>query len=624
MSLGAESSPLILQREEHSKPLKAQALVATAASPSTVEDTVFVEQAALAATLFLVSVVSVGAGFLFLLDRSPSSAWWLLVGLFGYGSTVIRHLWESARLAVLRCLYVQVVIRKDGSPNSHHLIDAVRAALPKDGSGHFEAEATLQYVDDEDASPDDRAVSSYRVELNPWLSAQSQLVTLQVGGRRLQVEVKIERAGDVLVGHPPRPQRVETMTLSCWATGRVEKLALMHRWLQLVYERHTESKPGRIAVYALEEYGGDWMPEWKRLQNIPAPVPRGDGQGPVFVESQWMDDLLTLGDYAKERRTMVAIMLYGAKGSGKTKFVEALAGRLRAPMYHMNLRSSLLTDDRLVQLISRSKIRADFVVLHFDEVQAALSHWSGSEQERQEAGKRAREPVSLEGVEAALDSEVAPRRGIMIFTGSKAVGRIMQRQRAETVGFFRRFHRILEIPPLSQDFGRRIFFAVLGAVLLRPEDPSERAFLESRWEQFESAWFSQCGDSAVDALRKYLDLHICRAHQQRWIVRGGSASCILQQQFRGQFFGQICDAREIRDFIAEYAAGWYRNKSVAKAAEANDEAEIGTAGATGEGRAGGAGDLDQALASGVAGSLEATQQSGAERPETLDEALHRG
>ena len=67
--------------------------------------------------------------------------------------------------------------------------------------------------------------------------------------------------------------------------------------------------------------------------------------------------------------------MYGAKGSGKTKFVEAFAGRLRIPLYHFNLRSALLNDDRLVQLMSRNKIFHDFVILHFDEVQAALSHW---------------------------------------------------------------------------------------------------------------------------------------------------------------------------------------------------------------------------------------------------------
>lgn len=140
----------------------------------------------------------------------------------------------------------------------------------------------------------------------------------------------------------------------------------------------------------------------------------------------------------------------------------------------------------------------------------------------------------------------------MIFTGSSDVHGM--RRHPKTVGFFRRFHRILEIPPLSPEFARECFLRLAKDV---------GADAEACWPEFEAAWFSRNGKSAVDAIKKYLDLHICRAHQRRWITVKPGGRCVLADEFQHEFFSCVCDHREVDTFMQEYAGGSFSDSAVA-------------------------------------------------------------
>merc|ERR1712066_754592 len=120
----------------------------------------------------------------------------------------------------------------------------------------------------------------------------------------------------------------------------------------------------------------------------------------LYTEAEWSQSLLEIAQFELDHggKMRAPLFVSGQKGAGKTIFVEWLAGRLGVPVYYMSLRSSLLDDASLTQLLMPSNLNHNLPVLfHIDEFQALLSDWS------KENTNPSRKQVTIEGLQSMLE-----------------------------------------------------------------------------------------------------------------------------------------------------------------------------------------------------------------------------
>jgi len=104
-------------------------------------------------------------------------------------------------------------------------------------------------------------------------------------------------------------------------------------------------------------------------------------------------------------------LFHGAPGSGKTSFITALAGELKADLYVLNLGDPLLTDGKLSSLLADTKT-GSFILL--EDIDAAFA--------RREKSKDSDNGITFSGLLNALDG-AASKEGSIVFmtTNHKSV-----------------------------------------------------------------------------------------------------------------------------------------------------------------------------------------------------------
>ncbi|KAJ1972219.1 Complex III assembly protein translocase and chaperone [Dimargaris xerosporica] len=309
-------------------------------------------------------------------------------GLIGVGAGLavlrqgVRHGLDFARRQLLVTL--EIPSRDKSYPWVLHWIS--HAKLARKNSQHLAVETTYKQHDSGSVTSQFNLVPGpgkhffkYR---NVWLR-----IDRQRDGRLM----------DLTTGNP-----FETVTLTTLSRDR----AIFQSLLQEAREAALAKQEGKTVMYT--SYGPEWrpfgMPRKKRvLDSVVLDV---------GIREHVVRDLESfIGNEAWYTRRGIpyrrGYLLYGPPGSGKTSFIQALAGHLQYNICILNLSERGLTDDRLNHLLTVTPERS-FLLL--EDVDAAFS-------QRKQADKEGfRSMVTFSGLLNALDGVASAEERIIFMT----------------------------------------------------------------------------------------------------------------------------------------------------------------------------------------------------------------
>lgn len=212
--------------------------------------------------------------------------------------------------------------------------------------------------------------------------------------------IKRERSGkmiDMTNGAP-----FETVTLTTLYRDR----KLFSDLLTEAKNLAVKSKDGKTVVYT--SWGPEWrpfgQPKAKRL--LPSVIlDRGIKEAILKDVKEFMSN----GKWYFERGIPYrrGYLLYGPPGSGKTSFIQALAGELDYNICIMNLSEANLTDDRLNHLMNNIPERS---ILLLEDVDAAFNQRNQSSEKGFQSG------VTFSGLLNALDGVASSEETITFMT----------------------------------------------------------------------------------------------------------------------------------------------------------------------------------------------------------------
>lgn len=175
--------------------------------------------------------------------------------------------------------------------------------------------------------------------------------------------VKRERLGKLLDMTNGTP--FETVTLTTLYRDR----NLFSELLLEAKEMALKAQEGKTVIFT------SWGPEWRpfgqpRMKRMLGSVILDTGIADTIVAD--VKDFLTSGDWYHKRGIPYrrGYLLYGPPGSGKTSFIQALAGELDYNICILNLSENNLTDDRLNHLMNHIPSRS---ILLLEDIDAAFN-----------------------------------------------------------------------------------------------------------------------------------------------------------------------------------------------------------------------------------------------------------
>ncbi|SCU93355.1 LAMI_0E14070g1_1 [Lachancea mirantina] len=212
--------------------------------------------------------------------------------------------------------------------------------------------------------------------------------------------IKRERSGkmiDMTSGTP-----FETVTLTTLYRDR-------HLFGDMLLEAKNlavKAKDGKTVVFT------SWGPEWrpfgqpKAKRSLPSVILDKDIKQNILKDVQ---EFMNNGKWYFERGIPYrrGYLLYGPPGSGKTSFIQALAGELDYNICIMNLSEANLTDDRLNHLMNNIPERS---ILLLEDIDAAFN------QRKQSAEKGFQSGVTFSGLLNALDGVASSEETITFMT----------------------------------------------------------------------------------------------------------------------------------------------------------------------------------------------------------------
>ncbi|KAK6456449.1 BCS1 N terminal-domain-containing protein [Scheffersomyces xylosifermentans] len=212
--------------------------------------------------------------------------------------------------------------------------------------------------------------------------------------------VNRERSGKLLDMTSGTP--FETVTLTTLYSDRHVFNDLLLEAKQLALK----AREGKTVLYT------SWGPEWR---------PFGQPRKKRMIESVILDenvadgivndvkDFLSSGDWYHKRGIPYrrGYLLYGPPGSGKTSFIQALAGELDYNICILNLSENNLTDDRLNHLMNHIPERS---ILLLEDIDAAFNKREQSEEKGYTSG------VTFSGLLNALDGVASAEECITFMT----------------------------------------------------------------------------------------------------------------------------------------------------------------------------------------------------------------
>ena len=155
-----------------------------------------------------------------------------------------------------------------------------------------------------------------------------------------------------------------------------------------------------------------WGPEWRpfgqpRKKRMLGSVILDQGIGESILDD--VKDFLTSGDWYHKRGIPYrrGYLLYGPPGSGKTSFIQAIAGELDYNICILNLSENNLTDDRLNHLMNHIPERS---ILLLEDVDAAFNKREQSDDGGYTSG------VTFSGLLNALDGVASAEECITFMT----------------------------------------------------------------------------------------------------------------------------------------------------------------------------------------------------------------
>ena len=129
-------------------------------------------------------------------------------------------------------------------------------------------------------------------------------------------------------------------------------------------ERYSKQKTGRVQVYELQEECKDYRPSWALIREESCCSSSATGLA-YYTEQPWAERVKREVDFAlwHAGKFRLTLFIAGAKGSGKTVFVELLAGELGAPVYYIDLPSSGMNDSVIREAVARNKLRQNLYII---------------------------------------------------------------------------------------------------------------------------------------------------------------------------------------------------------------------------------------------------------------------
>lgn len=212
--------------------------------------------------------------------------------------------------------------------------------------------------------------------------------------------VNRERSGrliDMTSGTP-----FETVTLTTLYRDRVLFGQLLAEAKQLALK----TREGKTVIFT--SWGPDWRPFGQpRTKRLIGSVILDDGLAEGIVND--VKDFLKSGAWYHKRGIPYrrGYLLYGPPGSGKTSFIQALAGELDYNICILNLSENNLTDDRLNHLMNHIPDRS---ILLLEDIDAAFNKRDQTEEKGYTNG------VTFSGLLNALDGVASAEECITFMT----------------------------------------------------------------------------------------------------------------------------------------------------------------------------------------------------------------
>ncbi|KAJ9060679.1 Complex III assembly protein translocase and chaperone [Entomophthora muscae] len=194
----------------------------------------------------------------------------------------------------------------------------------------------------------------------------------------------------------------ETITLTTLSRDR----SLFHELLNQAREVALSKQVGKTVIYT------SWGPEWRpfghpRKRKPLSSVILKDGQTDKIVSD--VKGFLSNGEWYNQRGIPYrrGYLLYGPPGSGKSSFIQALAGELGYNICILNLSERGLTDDRLNHLMT---VIPDRSLLLLEDIDAAFAKREQSDQQGYQS------MVTFSGLLNALDGVAAAEERVIFMT----------------------------------------------------------------------------------------------------------------------------------------------------------------------------------------------------------------
>ncbi|OBA21665.1 hypothetical protein METBIDRAFT_32145 [Metschnikowia bicuspidata var. bicuspidata NRRL YB-4993] len=184
-----------------------------------------------------------------------------------------------------------------------------------------------------------------------------------------------------------------------------------HLFLDLLTEaKHMalKAQEGKTVLYS------SWGPEWRpfgnpRKKRVMGSVILDEGCSEAIIAD--VRDFLSNGEWYHERGIPYrrGYLLYGPPGSGKTSYIQALAGELDYDICILNLSENNLTDDRLNHLMNHIPQRS---ILLLEDIDAAFNKRAQTAEQGFQSG------VTFSGLLNALDGVASAEECITFMTSN--------------------------------------------------------------------------------------------------------------------------------------------------------------------------------------------------------------
>ena len=544
------------------------------------------------ALLLLALAVCVALLLWMMLARSSSinySVTWFTFALIAPVTWFGRELAKAAMLRDEKARFVTVKLQTTGSRWDRCLMEALIHELRKQKALSNVSEAVTETGDE-----DEEGRTKWQVSLVPLLIGTKLHITNGIGqGNALEesweVIVNLQQKDPVVCGRAQEPRRSEVAQLKiCIAklfeflccgldcTGRVS-LRLLQRqdharsmlasWLQAILEQYTRQKAGQVQVYELQEEYKECRPSWELIREESCCSSGASGLS-FYAQQPWAERVRRRVDFALGHggKSRLTLFVSGPKGSGKTVFVEWLAGELRAPIYYIDLRSPGINDAAIRDCTARNRLRhSPPVLFHLDEFQAPLQQWLAGHDGH----------VSIQGLQSMLEGISTPNSAVFIFTSSEQMPALdtveNPRLRDELKGLLRRFQCQVSIPALDKAVALKFLLGFIQGYI-EVNDPEA---LQARpdWKTFAAAWrhwneevavpFDMLSKYAEQAVRDfYIDGDLFRNSSRRVAQQAGGRALLLREQIQSDaaqvqeaFLAALLDANAVEAFAKEYAGG---------------------------------------------------------------------